>query len=108
MVELGLPLFAESAPPVFETAPVVEAAPVLAEYVQPAHHVVEYVTPAPVDQIVDHPIPPLFFVIKMMKEGIERNEKQIAALSRTHSLRGQTQVANRDGATTSNTAIYKG
>ena len=37
MVELEPPLSAESAPPMFETVPVVEAAPVIVEYVQPAH-----------------------------------------------------------------------
>ena len=42
VVELGPPLSAESAPPVFATAPLVEAAPVVVEYVQPAHHVVEW------------------------------------------------------------------
>ena len=46
MVDLEPPLSVEAAPPMFETAPVVEAAPVMVEYVQPAP-VVEYVTPAP-------------------------------------------------------------
>ena len=41
VVELEPPVFAESAPPMFETARVVEAAPVVVEYVQLAHHVVE-------------------------------------------------------------------
>ena len=36
MVELVPPVSAESAPPLFMTAPMVEAAPVVAEYVQPA------------------------------------------------------------------------
>ena len=51
--------------PVFVTAPMIEA---------------ECVTPAPTEQIVDDPIPPLIHVIETFKEGIERNEKQIAAL----------------------------
>ena len=35
----------------------------------------------PIEQIVDDPIPPLVHVLKTLKEGIERNEKQIAALT---------------------------
>ena len=85
MVELGPPLSAESTPPVFVTAPVVEAALVVVEHVQPAH-VVEYVTPAPVEQIVDDPIPPLLRVIKTTKEEIERNEKRLAALATLAAL----------------------
>merc|ERR1712064_220523 len=46
VVEMGAPLPAESAPPMFVTAPVLEAPPAVAEYVQPAP-VVEYVAPAP-------------------------------------------------------------
>ena len=62
------------------TAPVVEAALVLGG-ARPTAHVVEYVTPAPVEQIVDDPIPPLLRVIKTTKEEIERNEKRLAALA---------------------------
>ena len=46
MVEFEPPLSVESAPPMFVTAPVVEAPPVVVEFVESAH-VVEYVTPAP-------------------------------------------------------------
>merc|ERR1712064_91906 len=46
VVEMGAPLPAESAPPIFVTAPVLEAPPAVVEYVQPAP-VVEYVAPAP-------------------------------------------------------------
>merc|ERR1712107_706044 len=46
VVEMGAPLPAESAPPMFVTAPVLEAPPAVVEYVQPAP-VVEYVAPAP-------------------------------------------------------------
>ena len=46
MVELEPPLSVESAPPVLVTAPVVEAPPVVVEFVESAH-VVEYVTRAP-------------------------------------------------------------
>ena len=53
VVEVQPPLFAESAPPTFVTAPVVEAAPIVVEYVQPAH-VVEYVTPEPAVSITDN------------------------------------------------------
>ena len=53
MAELLPPLSAEPAPPVFVTAPVVEAAPIVVEYVQPAH-VVEYVTPEPAVIITDN------------------------------------------------------
>ena len=45
VVKLGPPLPAESAPPMFVTATVIEAPPVVVEYVQPAL-VAEYVTPA--------------------------------------------------------------
>ena len=49
----------------------IEAAPVVGEDVQSAQ-VVECVTPAPIEQSVDDPIPPLLNVIKSLKEGIER------------------------------------
>merc|ERR1711991_1015197 len=57
VVEMGAPLPAESAPPMFVTAPVLEAPPPVVEYVAPAPAVtyahatsapvVEYVAPAP-------------------------------------------------------------
>merc|ERR1712136_593623 len=46
VVEIGAPLPAESAPPMFVTAPALEAPPVVVEYVQPTP-VVEHVAPAP-------------------------------------------------------------
>ena len=80
VVELGPPLPAESAPPMFATAPAVELPPVVVEYIQPTP-VDEYVAPAPAVTYAA-PDPVVKYVMQAENSDIiETSEKRTLRIS---------------------------
>ena len=79
-VEFGAPLSAESAPPMFATAPTVEPPPVVVEYIQPTH-VVEYVAAAPA--VTYAALAPMVEYVRQAENSdiIETNEKRTLRIS---------------------------
>ena len=82
-VEFGPPLPAESAPPMFATAPTVEPPPVVVEYIQPTP-VVEYVAAAPA--VTYAALAPVVEYVRQAENSdiIETNEKRTLRISPAH------------------------
>ena len=79
-VEFGPPLPAESAPPMFATAPTVEPPRVVVEYIEPSP-VVEYVAPAPA--VTYAALAPVVEYVRQAENSdiIETNEKRTLRIS---------------------------